>query len=180
MLCGQIDCYRKCDINYKANIPFILSRFFGGSCPTCKHSLKDHRCHYAQWEKVTEVQVSVDQNMKKEWEQARGAEEKRKVFIAACRKALNGLDNVINRATDDLGREVERHESLSLGGSFADQVSSAVALLELRYKALLEKKDVGSGQRKKVKTSLDRMKRRLAILETAKGNTQKATIRRGS
>ena len=180
MVCGQIGCYSNCDIDYKANIPFVLSSIFGGSCPACKHNLKDHRCDYTQWEKVTDVQVSADQDLREKWEVAKDAKEKREVFIAACRKALNDLDQVVNRATDDLRRRVERHESLALGGGFAAQVNSAVGLLELRYKALREKKDVDPAQLKKVESSLDRMKRRLDILNTARENTQKATIRRGS
>ena len=149
-------------------------------CSICKHSLRDHRCRRAQWEKATDLQVSVDQDMKKRWEVARGAEEKRVVFIAACQKVLNDLDQVLDRATDDLGRQVERHESLVLGGSFTAQVSSAVKLQELRYAELQwNGNEVGSDQLKKVETSLDRMKKRLDILKTAKEKTQKATIRIG-
>ena len=180
LVCGQIGCYSNCELNHKTNIPFVLSRFFGSSCSTCRHSLRDHRCHSVQWKKVTDVQVLVDRVMKEKWTLARGAEKKREVFIAACRKALNDLDQVMNRATDDLARQVGRHESLALGGSFSAQVGSAVRLLELRYEALQEKKDVDQDQVKKVKASLDRMKTRLAILTTAKENTQKATIRIGS
>ena len=177
MICGQISCYSNCYIDYKANIPFVLSSIFGGSCPQCKHSPRDHHCHYAQWGKVTDVQVSVNQGMKKEWELARDAEERRDVFIAACGKALNDLDQVINRATDDLRRRVERHESLALGGSFAAQVSSAVGLLELRHTALREKKGVGPDQLKTVQASLDCMKRRLPVLQTVEEDMQKAFIR---
>ena len=119
------------------------------------------------------MQASVDQGMRNRWEVAKDAKEKREVFIAACGKALNDLDQVINRATDDLRRRAERHESLSLGGSFAAQVSSAVGLLELRYAALREKKDVGPGQLKTVQTSLDCMKRRLPILQTAEEDMRK-------
>ena len=178
MVCGQIGCYSNCEFDYKANIPFVLSRFFRDSCPKCKHSLRDHRRHYVQWEKVTDLQVSVGQDMKKKWERARDAEEKREVFIAACEKALNDLDNVMNRFTDDLRRRVEQHESLALGGSFAGQVSNVVGILARKYEALQEK-GVGPDHLEKLQTSLDRMKRTLAVLETAKKDTQKATIRIG-
>ena len=153
---------------------------FGDSCPTCTHSLRDHYCHYAQWERVTDVQVSVDQDLRERWEVAKDAKEKREVFIGACGKALNDLDNVINRVTDDLRQRVKRHESLALGGSFSVQVSSTVRLLDRKYKALRETKDVSPEQLEKVQKSVDRMKTRLAILETAKKDTQKVTIRIGS
>ena len=179
MVCGQIGCYSNCELDHKTNIPFVLSRVFGGSCSTCKHSLRVHHSYCVKWEKVTDVQVSVNQDMKKKWERAKGAEEKRGVFITACRKALNDLDQIMNRARDDLGRQVNRHESLSLGGSFAAQVRSAVELLKLRYETLQEKKDVGSDHLAEVQTSLDRMERRLAVLETAEKNTQEATTRIG-
>ena len=180
MVCGQIGCYSNCEFDYKANIPFALSSVFRGSCRTCKHSLWDHRCHYAQWEKVIDVQVSVDQDMKKKWEGAKDAKEKREVFIAACRKALNDLDHVINRVTDDLKQRVKRHESLALGGSFSGQVSSTVRLLDRKYKALRETKDISPDHLAKIQTSLDRMTRRLDILNIAKENTQEVTIRIGS
>ena len=125
------------------------------------------------------MQVSVDQGMKKKWKLARDAKEKREVFIAACREALNDLDNVINRVTDDLRQRVEQHESLALGGSFSAQVSSAVELLEQRYIVLGEKKGVGPDHLAKVQRNLDGMKTKLAILTTAMENTQRATIRRG-
>ena len=176
-VCSQIGCYSNCEFDCKTNVSFTLSRFFGGSCPTCKHSLSDHRFLYAQWDKVTDVQVSVDQNMKEKWEDAKDAKEKREVFIAACRKALNDLDQVVNRATHDLGRQVERHESLSLGGSFAAQVRSAVKLLEQTHAALQRKKDVSADQLEKVEAAWDRMAKRLSIINAAKENTQKATTR---
>ena len=174
MICDHISCYSNCNIDYKANIPSMLSSTFRGSCPTCKHSLRDHRSHYARWEKVTDIQVSVEHDMKKKWEMAKGAKAKREVFIAACRKARNDPQKVIIPVTD-LRWQVEQHESLSLAGSFAAQVSSAVELLELRYEALREK-DVGPDQLKQVMTSLDRMKTRLAILNHAKGDRQESTI----
>ena len=157
----------------------MLSSTFGGSCPRCKHNLKDHRCDYTQWEKVADVQVSVHQDLKEKWEVAKNAKQKREVFTAAYRKALNDLDQVVNRATDDLRQLVERHEFLALG-SFAGQASSAFELLKLRYEALQEKKDVSRDQLEKEQTSLDRMERRLGVLETAMKGTQKATVRIGS
>ena len=180
MLCGQISCYSNCELDYKANIPFVLSRFFGDSCPKCKHSLRDHRCYHAQWVKVTDVEVSVEQDMKTKWEDAKDVEERRVVFTAACGKALNDLNHVMNRATDNLRERVGRHESLALGGSFAAQVRSAVKLLKQRYEALKKKEDVSPDQLEKVQKSVDCMEKRLAVLETAEKDTQNATIRIGS
>ena len=110
------------------------------------------------------MQVSVGEDMKKKWEDAKDAQEKREVFIAACRKVLHDLDEVVNR---DLRQQVERHGSLSLGGSFAEQVRSTVNLLKQRYAALQQKREVSPDQLEKVQTSLDHMERRLAVLETA-------------
>jgi hypothetical protein len=91
------------------------------------------------WEQLTDTHVSVDQNMKKKWEAARDGKEKAAALVEASEKVLRDLNQVINRATNDLEQLVERYADLSLSGSFSAQVGSAVRLLEQNY-AALEKK----------------------------------------
>jgi len=171
LICGEIDCYSNCHIDYKPNIPFELRGLLGGSCETCNHSLWNHHSYRAKWEQVIDTQVSIDQDMKKRWEAAKDSKEQRVVLTEAGQKVESDFDLVINRATDELGQQVERYARLSLSGSFSAQVDSAIRLLEQNYMAL-DKKGVGRDQLQKVTTSLDRMRGKRELLNNAKGKTQ--------
>jgi hypothetical protein len=171
LICGKINCYSTCHIDYKPNILFELKGLLGGSCNTCKHSLRKHHRYRTKWEKVIDTQVSIDQDMKKQWEAAKDSKEQAEVLAKAHQKVESDLNLVINRATDDLGRLVERYERLSLLASFSAQMDSAIRLLEENYMAL-ESNGVGRDQLQKVTASLDRMQRKRELLNSAKGKAQ--------
>jgi hypothetical protein len=157
MLCGEINCYSNCHINYKTNIPLELKGLVRRPCHKCNHSLWNHHRCCSKWEQKIDTQVSVDQDMKKKWEVARGGQEKTAALIEVREKVLNDLNRVINRSTNDLVQLVERYARLALSGSFSAQVASAVGLLEQNYISL-KKKRVSQDQLQKVTTSFDRMR----------------------
>jgi hypothetical protein len=171
LICGKINCYSTCQIDYKPNILFELKGLLGGSCNTCKHSLRKHHRYRTKWEEVIDTQVSIDQDMKKQWEAAKDSEEQAVVLSKAHQKVESDLDLVINRATDDLGQLVERYNRLALSASFSAQVDSAIRLLEENYMAL-ESKGVGRDQLQKVTTSLDRLREKRELLKSAKEKAQ--------
>jgi mevalonate kinase len=176
LLCGQINCYSNCQIDYQTNIPLDLRGFFGRSCPECKHSLRNHhRCH-AKWNKVVDTQVSVDSDMTERWEAAKDRTEKAAVMVAASEKVLKDLDQIINHAVSNLTQLVGRYARLSLSGSFAAQVRSAVRLLELNYHTL-EKNGVGQERLKKVKESLRDMGKKLELLDSVKADVMECVGR---
>jgi len=177
MICGQANCYSNCHTDYKSNIPHDLNGFFGGLCDKCNHSLWNHHRCRAKWEQVTNTQASVDQSMK-EWEAAKDGTEKTAILVAVREKVLHDLDQIINRATSDLAQQVERYAHLSLSGSFSAQVGSAVRLLEQNYIGL-EKKGVSQDHLKRVKGSLDNMKRKLELLNNAKESARKERVEIG-
>jgi hypothetical protein len=177
MICGQVNCYSNCDIDYKSNIPYDLNGFFEGSCDKCKHSLWNHHRCRAKWEQVTGTQTSVDQKMK-EWEAAKDGTERTAILIAVRESVVHDLDQIINGATNDLTQQVERYARLSLSGSFSEQVGSAVRLLEQNYIGL-EKKGVGHDHLQRVKESLRNMKRKLEILNKANENARKERVEIG-
>jgi hypothetical protein len=160
LLCGQINCYSNCRIDYQANIPLGLRGFFERSCPKCNHSLRNHhRCH-SKWNKVVDKQVSVDLDMTKRWEAATDRTEKTAVLRAASEKVSKDLDQVINHAISNLAQLVGRYSHLSLSLSFAVQVKSTVRLLEQKYQAL-ERIGVGQDRLQRVKESLGRIEKKL-------------------
>ena len=163
MICGQTNCYSNCEIDYKSNVPLDLKDHFEGLCNRCKHSLWDHhRCH-STWTQVTDTQVLIDQNVKRKWAAAKDGKGKMAVLDAVRERVLRGLDQIIDGATSDLARLVERYTLLALSGIFLAQVASVVRLLEQKYIALYMK-GVGPDQLQKVKESLEHMKRKLEIL----------------
>ena len=174
MICGEIDCYSNCNIDYDSNIPLDLKGFFGGSCEKCKHSLWNHHRCRTTWVQVTNTEVSVDQTMK-EWHAAKDGTGRTAIVDTVREKVLRELDRIINSATTDLAQSVERYSRLSLSGSFVAQVNSAVRLLAQHYVAL-EKKGVAHDQLQRVKASLDHMRKKLVLLNNAKENNQKDQV----
>ena len=170
MICGLINCYSNCEIDYKSKIPLDLQGHFGGLCETCNHDLwHHHRCQY-KWEKVTDTKVSVEKSMK-EWEEAKDGAEKVAILEGIRDQALRDLNRIINTATNDLVQQVERYARLSLSGSFSAQVGSAVRLLEQSYTGLAQK-SVGEDQLQKVKDSLIHMERKLELLNSARAKAR--------
>ena len=117
------------------------------------------------------TRVSVDQDMK-ELGVAKDGMEKRAILVAVREKVLHELGQITNGATNDLARLVERFAHLSLSGSFAAQVGSAVRLLEQNYIGLLEK-GVNQDRLQKAEESLVHMRRKWKILNVAKEKTRK-------
>jgi len=178
LICGQANCYFNCDIDYKFKIPLDLKGRFQGSCDKCGHALWNHHHCSAIWERVTDVQVLFDNDVKKKWASAKDGKRKVEVLVGLREKVLGDLNQVINRATSDLAQLVEQYAHLALSGGFSGQVGSAVRLLEQNYTAL-EGKNVGQDQLQKVAESLGHMKRQLELLHTAE-NARKESIGRVS
>ena len=179
LICGEMNCYSNCHIDYKSNILLDLKGFLGRPCHECNHSLRHHHRWTVMWRQLIDMKVSVDENMKEKWEAAKDGKEKTEALIAAREKVLNELDQVIEHATDDLEQQVERYARLALSGSFSAQVTSAVRLLEQNY-AVMEKKHISPDQLQRIKESLDLMKRKLELLNTAKENARRGRVEIGS
>ena len=184
MICGHINCYSNCEIDYKSNIPLNLQGHFGGLCEKCNHSLWNHHRYRYKWERITDTQVSVKQNMKK-WEAAKDGAKKTALLDTIRDQVLSDLDRIVNTATDDLAQLVEQYSRLSLSGSFSVQVDRAVRLLEQRYSWLEGTRVCQEGTRvyqegtrvyqdqvQKVKDSLDHMVRKLELLNCARAKAQ--------
>ncbi len=175
MICGQAKCYSNCEIDYQSNIPLDLKGRFKGKCNKCNHSLWDHHRCRSTWENVIDTQVLLDQGVKRQWAAARDGKGKMAVLNAFRERVLRDLNQVIDGATNDLAQHVERYTRLSLSGNFSAQVSSIVRLLEQNY-TTLETKGVGPDQLQKVKESLEHMKRKLELLNSAKENARKDRV----
>ena len=177
MICGQVNCYSNCHIDYDSNIPHDLNGFFEWLCDKCNHSLWDHhRCH-AKWEQVRNTQTPVDQEMKK-WETAKNGTEKTAILVAVSEKVLHDLDQIISGAINSLEEGVGRYTCLSLSGFFSAQVGSAVKLLEQKY-IVLEEKCINKDHLQRVEESFNCMKRKLDLVNAYKEQTREQRIEIG-
>ena len=163
LICGEIDCYSTCHIDYKFSISLVVKGLFGLLCSKCKHNLRNHHRCRAIWEGIIDKQVLVDENMKKKWEAAKDGKEKTEALIAGHEKVLNELNQVTERATNELAQLVEDHAQLALSGNFSAPVASAIRLLEENY-VVLERKGIAGNRLRKEKESLDLLKRKLELL----------------
>ena len=121
------------------------------------------------------IQVPVDQEMKK-WEMVKDGTEKTAILVAVREKVLHELDQIIDDATNDLERQVERYTHIPLPGSFSAQVGSAVKLLEENYIAL-EERGVNQDHLQRVKKSLSHMKRKLQLLNASRSTHEREGLR---
>ena len=167
MICGETNCYSNCQIDNNPTIPFELSDRFGSLCDKCNHSLWNHHRWCIKWAQLVDTQVSVDQDMKKKWETAKDEKEMTAALIETQRQVLHDLDQAIARDTDNLEQLVKRYARLSLSGSFATQVASAVRLLEQKFQSL-GGKGVSIDQFEQVMASLKNMRRKLELLKNAR------------
>jgi len=116
---------------------------------------------------VLEAQLSVDDDMRKRWEEAKDENERTEALLATSKSAVEDLSRIIDDAMDDLAGLAEEYASLSLSGSFSAPLEKAILLLEQRCKGM-EEKGVGLELLTKVRASLESMKGRLDVLRQAK------------
>lgn len=171
-LCSQIQCHSNCHIRCTLN--FSLDprgikgclAMDGETCRQCSHSLWNHHHYYVKWVNVIDQQHSVDQEMKRKWEEAKSNKEKGEITVAAIERTLDEFDSTIDTNTRDLAQLISDYANLSLSGSFVAQVEKTVSLLEQKLKGTQESGDLHDVE--KVRVSLEEMKKKLDLLRKAK------------
>lgn len=111
--------------------------------------------------------MSVDDNMKRQWDAAKDKKEMTEALVATSESVLSDLSHAMDEAMDELARSAEHYACLSLSGCFSAPLEKAIRLLEQRCNGL-EEKGVGPEQLERMHRSLDQMKGRLDILRKAK------------
>ena len=110
----------------------------------------------------------ADENMKKNWGEAKDRKERTATSIAVNEMVLHRFTPV----TRNLVQLVAQYADLSLAGSCSAQVRSAVRFLEWKYPTMKEGR-IGQDELQKVKESLGHMKRKLEVFEKVEEDTQK-------
>ena len=115
--------------------------------------------------------MTVDDDMKKQWQAARDENAKTAALVATSKQALEDLNRVTDDALDELAVWAAEYAELSLSGSFSAPLEKAIRLLEQRCRNM-EEKGVSREQLVKVRESLEKMKQRLDLLGKAKGKVR--------
>ena len=166
-LCTTPNCYSTCGVQHSvANVFLLFPRQFA-LCSNCKHPHSSHSHLRATWVRVHETRVSVDDNMRNQWEAAKHEKERINALLATSKSALEDLSRIIDDAMEGLAQLAEEYAHLSLSGDPSAPLGRAIRLLEQRYKGM-EEKGVGMELLATVRTSLERMKVRLDLPGKAK------------
>ena len=111
---------------------------------------------------------TVDEDMKKKWDEAKDEKETITTLTAVNEMVLHELNQAIDYAMSDLAQLVERLDCLSLAGSYSAQMRTAVRFLEG-----MEKRTIRREKRENIKESLDHMKRKLELLTKVEEDAKK-------
>ena len=166
-LCIAPNCHSNCGVKHSVVDAYLLFPRQTSSCSKCNHPHLSHSHLHSTWEQVYEAQLSVDDNMKKQWEAAKDKQERTKALLATSKRALGDLSHIIDGVMDELARLAEEYASLSMSGSFSAPLEKAIRLLEQRCQGM-EEKGVGLELLTKVRSSLEHMKGRLDLLRKAR------------
>ena len=171
-LCKTPDCYSTCGVQH--SVASVFQHFPWQLCSECNHPHSSHFHLRYTWEQVYEAQPSVDYNMRKQWEAAKGEKERIDAVLVTSKSALEDLSRIIDEAMEGLAQLAEDYAHLSLSGDPSAPLEKATRLLEQRCKGM-EEKGVGLELLATVRTSLEHMEGRLDLLRKAK---EKARERR--
>ena len=172
-LCIAPDCHSTCGVKQSVTGAFLLFPRQFLSCSKCNHPHLSHFHLYSTWEQVCDAQLSVDDNVKKQWEDAKDEKERTEALLATSKGALGDLSHLMDDGIDELVLLAIEYASLSLSGGFSAPLEKAIWLLEQRCRGM-EEKGIGLELLTKVRSSLEHMKGRLDLLRKA----QKEGVRR--
>lgn len=143
-------------------------------CTRCNHSLWKHSHYRVLWEHVPDSQVTIDEGMKKKWEDAKDEKERNELALADMQRTLDGFTKSIDDHTAKLADYTADYANLSLSGSFSAQVEKAINLLEQKLQSMREG-GVDNEQLEKVEDSMEVMKTKLQVLKLANALAKKDT-----
>jgi hypothetical protein len=169
LLCSQSGCYSNC--HQGCTLDFTLdpsalrdcSVMRGETCIKCSHSLWDHHHYRVLWKQVFETQTTIDEPMKKQWEEARASGEIAKLSLAKLVDRYKVLNDAVNNNRNELTDLVSDYAQVALGGSFSAQVEKAIKLLKQKLKGMRES-GVDREQLAKVEESLKVMRKKYDLL----------------
>ena len=129
------------------------------ACSKCTHPHSSHSHLRATWVQVHEAQVSVDGNMRKQWEAAKD-KERTDTLLATSKSALEDFRRIIDEAMVELAQLAKEYARLSLSWRFSAPLEKAISFLEQFCKGM-EEKGVALELLMALRNSLEEMTARL-------------------
>ncbi|KAJ7226853.1 hypothetical protein GGX14DRAFT_530807 [Mycena pura] len=181
-LCSESGCYSNC--HEECALDFTLDPVGikmcwvidddTETCSVCNHSFSKHSHYRALWKQVPESQITIDEDMKQTWEQAKGEQEQNELILAQMQQTLNELSKSVDDSTETLARLAVDYANLSLSGSFSAQINKAINLLRQDFKSM-QQKGVDQESLRKMKDSIDTMEKKLEVLKEANAKAKEGT-----
>ena len=165
-LCTTPNCHSTCGVGHSVAGVFQHFPWQFALCSECNHPHSSHFHLRSTWEQVYEARLSVDHNMRKQWEAAKDEKERIGALFATSKTALEDLGRIIDESMDGLRQLAEEYARSSLSGDPLAPLEKAIWLLEQRCEGI-EEKGVGLELLTKVRTSLEHLKGRLDLLRKA-------------
>ncbi len=114
-----------------------------------------------------ESQVTVDEKMKTQWEEANDEKERTEALLEGSQRTLDSLSSTIEAGMKELEQLQEEFCRLSLSGSFSGPLEMAIKVLELDYESKGQQ-GVSRDKLEAIRASVEKMKTRLGVLNEAK------------
>ena len=86
-LCIAPNCHSNCGVKHSVIDAYLLFPKQTSLCSKCKHPHLSHSHLHSTWERVYEDQVSVDDNMRKQWEAAKEEKKRIETLLRAMSKS---------------------------------------------------------------------------------------------
>ena len=166
-LCITPHCYSTCGVQHSIGRALLLFPMQLASCHHCHHPHWSHFHLRSEWVQVQETKVSVDDNMKKQWEAAKGDKEMTEALVTTGKRALGDFSHAMDDAMNELTQLAEDYAWLSLSGCFSAPLEKAARLLEQRCNGM-EEKGVSPEQLERMHGSLEKIRERLDLLRRAR------------
>ena len=142
LLCTIPDCYSNCHLQCQPSMSFhdetVLKNsicFDNGKhedCRECGHSYRHHYHAYRKWEKkIIEVNL-VNDEMRKEIEEATSMKDRAKALKKGLEKQLKDSEAKRQKLSAQLLEKIEEFEGSSVGRNYAKLIESQIEVIKLR------------------------------------------------
>ena len=183
-VCVKPDCYSNCHV--PCYLPFALdpeklrecasmTGFWSVACKKCSHAYSDHRHFNSRWVEEEQTQVTVDPEAKKQFDDAKSVKDAADKFRDTVKAQKEQIQAKIQNATAQLAERAAEYAQLSLSGSFAAQIETAIKMLEQNLESM-RAKGTSPETMSKVEESLGAMKAKLDLVRRATAKSKPSRV----
>ncbi|KAJ4477410.1 hypothetical protein J3R30DRAFT_217471 [Lentinula aciculospora] len=135
-------------------------------CKDCGHLAEDHQHYRTKWVKTIKTDTIIDPDVKKRYDAAKTESENIADLMKTAQTEIEQLERDIVEFEKELTDLCEKYNKLSLSGSFIGYIASAISLLKIREKTLIQDgKDPEAADR--MAQRIERLEKKRKVLEGA-------------